>query len=87
MPLIDDGRPWSRASWPVLKGSTLTGLILGFLAGALSHLSGNTISVNGMELSGWFGVWSLTAALGIGGFLFGLVWALVLRALGEAAKR
>ncbi|WP_245581851.1 hypothetical protein [Phyllobacterium phragmitis] len=65
----------------------MTGIFLGFLTGVLSHLSGNTISANGMELSGWFGVWSLAAALGIAGFMFGLIWMLVFRALGEAARR
>nr|WP_247873755.1 MULTISPECIES: DUF4175 domain-containing protein [unclassified Brucella] len=53
----------------------------------MSHLGGNTISVNGVAILGWFGVWTLTLALGFGGFAFGLIWALVFRALGLAARR
>ncbi|EMG54433.1 hypothetical protein WYI_07097 [Ochrobactrum sp. CDB2] len=53
----------------------------------MSLLGGNTISVNGMAIAGWYGVWILTFALGLGGFLFGLIWALVFRALGMAARR
>ncbi|WP_081104465.1 hypothetical protein [Brucella anthropi] len=63
------------------------GLALGFAAGTLSVLGGNTISVNGMALTGWYGVWALTSALGAGGLVFGLIWALVFRALGLAARR
>ncbi|WP_059243782.1 hypothetical protein [Brucella vulpis] len=65
----------------------MSGLVLGFIAGTLSHLGGNTISVNGVAILGWFGVWTLTLALGFGGFAFGLIWALVFRALGLAARR
>ncbi|WP_113498474.1 hypothetical protein [Brucella sp. NBRC 12953] len=71
----------------MIKWCTTGGLALGFLAGSLSLLGGNTISVNGMAIAGWYGVWILTLALGLGGFLFGLIWALVFRALGMAARR
>ncbi|MFC0245652.1 hypothetical protein ACFOLL_03035 [Falsochrobactrum ovis] len=57
------------------------------MAGTLSLLAGNTISINGSALSGWLGVWSITFALGLGGFIFGLIWALVFRALGLATRR
>ncbi|MBA8822064.1 MULTISPECIES: hypothetical protein [unclassified Ochrobactrum] len=53
----------------------------------MSLLGGNTISVNGLALAGWYGVWTLTLALGVGGLVFGLIWALVFRALGMAARR
>ncbi|MCI1001880.1 hypothetical protein HWD97_17495 [Ochrobactrum sp. C6C9] len=53
----------------------------------MSLLGGNTISVKGMALLGWYGVWTLTLALGFGGLVFGLIWALVFRALGLAARR
>lgn len=86
MPLIENGRPWWRAAWPVVKWCTVGGLALGFAAGALSLLAGNTISVNGMAIAGWRGVWALTLALGVGGLVFGLIWALVFRALGLAAR-
>ncbi|PQZ29983.1 hypothetical protein CQZ93_07365 [Ochrobactrum vermis] len=62
-------------------------MVLGFAAGTLSVLGGNTISVNGMALVGWYGVWVLTLALGTAGLAFGLIWALVFRALGLAARR
>ncbi|MFC4625259.1 hypothetical protein ACFO1V_08495 [Daeguia caeni] len=65
----------------------MTGLALGFAAGTLSMLSGNTISVNGMPIAGWAGVWTLTLALGMGGFILGLIVALLVRALGLAARR
>lgn len=74
-------------AWPIVKWATVTGLALGFGAGALSVVSGNTISVNGTAISGWYGVWSLTIALGIGGFLFGLIGALLVRAVGIAAEK
>ncbi|MFK0685009.1 hypothetical protein SD208_11885 [Ochrobactrum sp. BD67] len=63
------------------------GLVLGFAAGTLSVLGGNTISVNGIALTGRYGVWALTLALGTAGLVFGLIWALVFRALGLAARR
>lgn len=84
--MIENGKAWRRLAWPVLKWATLSGLVLGFVAGTLSYVSGNTISVNGTAIAGWYGVWLLTFALGIGGFCFGLIWALVFRALGDAAK-
>lgn len=74
-------------AWPVLKWATVIGLALGFSVGTLSMLSGNIISINGIALSGWYGVWSLTLALGIGGFLFGLIGALLVRAVGIAAGK
>lgn len=87
MPLIKDGSPYRRAAITVLKYSTLIGLCLGFCASVLSFLSGNVISINGVALAGWYGVWSVTLALGLAGFFFGLIWALVFKAIGEAAKR
>ena len=71
----------------MIKWCTVIGLALGFFAGVLSHLNGNTISVNGTAFAGWYGVWTLTVALGIGGLVFGLIWALVFRALGLATRR
>lgn len=71
----------------MIKWSTVIGLVLGFIAGTLSLLGGNTISVNGNAIVGWYGVWGLTLALGFGGFVFGSIWALVFRALGHAARR
>ncbi|WP_439272865.1 hypothetical protein [Pseudochrobactrum sp. HB0163] len=65
----------------------MTGLVSGFGVSVLSFLSGNVISINGYALSGWYGVWIVTAALGLGGFFFGLIWALVLKAIGEASRR
>ncbi|MGH6763809.1 MAG: hypothetical protein ACRECW_19730 [Phyllobacterium sp.] len=64
----------------------MAGLGLGFTVGTLSHLSGNTISANGLALEGWYGVWLVTLACGLGGLLFGLCWMLVFRAIGEAAR-
>lgn len=87
MPLIKDGSPYRKVAITVLKYSTLIGLGLGFGASALSFLSGNVISINGVALTGWFGVWSVTLALGLAGFFFGLIWALVFKAIAEAAKR
>jgi len=71
----------------MIKWCTAGGLALGFAVGSLSLIGGNTISVNGMAIAGWYGVWTLTFALGFGGLLFGLIWALVFRALGIAARR
>lgn len=71
----------------MIKWSTVIGLALGFLTGCLSLLGGNTISVNGMAIAGWYGVWTLALALGFAGLVFGLIWALVFRALGLAARR
>lgn len=71
----------------MIKWCSVGGLALGFLAGALSLLGGNTMSINGRAISGWYGVWTLTFALGAGGLVFGLIWALVFRALGLAARR
>lgn len=86
MPLVKDGTPWLNAAWSILKWSTIGGLGLGFAVGTLSHLSGNTISANGLVFEGWYGVWLITLACGAGGFLFGLCWMLVFRAIGEAAR-
>jgi len=61
--------------------------VLGFAAGTLSVLGGNTISVNGMAMAGWYGAWVLALALGAAGLVFGLIWALVFRALGLATRR
>lgn len=85
--MIKNGHPWRVMAWPILKWSTVTGLVLGFSAGTLSMLSGNIISVNGVVLSGWYGVWSLSLALGLGGFFFGLIGALLVRAVGIAAEK
>ncbi|MGO1161388.1 hypothetical protein [Brucella pseudogrignonensis] len=71
----------------MIKWCTVGGLALGFMAGSLSLIGGNTISINGMAIAGWYGVWTLVFALGFGGLLFGLIWALVFRALGMAARR
>ncbi|PWL17842.1 hypothetical protein DKP76_08740 [Falsochrobactrum shanghaiense] len=71
----------------MIKWCTVGGLVLGFFTGTLSLLGGNTISVNGLALSGWQGVWMVTLALGIAGLAFGLIWALVFKALGQAARR
>lgn len=87
LPLIKDGSYFRKAGLTVLKYSTLIGLGLGFGVSVLSLLSGNVISINGVALAGWYGVWSVTLALGLAGFFFGLIWALVFKALGEAARR
>ncbi|ASV86634.1 putative membrane protein [Ochrobactrum quorumnocens] len=71
----------------MIKWCTAGGLALGFLAGSFSLIGGNTISINGMAIVGWYGVWTLTLALGFGGLIFGLIWALVFRAIGIAARR
>ncbi|PSH58178.1 hypothetical protein FY050_23030 [Phyllobacterium endophyticum] len=65
----------------------MIGLLLGFVPSALSLVSGNTISVSGTAISGWTGVWTVTLACGLGGFLFGAIWALVFRALAIASER
>jgi hypothetical protein len=84
---IKDSGAWISLSWLILKWSTLVGLLLGFVPAALSMASGNTISVNGVGIGGWTGVWVVTLACGLGGFLFGAVWALVLRAIAIASGR
>jgi hypothetical protein len=84
---IKDSRPWINLSWAILKWSTLIGLGLGFVPSALSLVSGNTISINGTAIGGWLGVWIVTFACGLGGFLFGAIWALVLRAIAIASGR
>ncbi|HWT62699.1 MAG TPA: hypothetical protein VN150_08960 [Ochrobactrum sp.] len=71
----------------MVKWCTAGGLALGFLAGSFSLIGGNTISINGMAIAGWYGVWTLTLALGFGGLIFGLIWALVFRAIGIATRR
>ncbi|MHC1549023.1 hypothetical protein [Phyllobacterium sp. K27] len=71
----------------ILKWSTLIGIVLGFVPAALSLVSGNTISINGMAIAGWTGVWVVTFACGLGGFLFGVIWALVFRAIAIASGR
>ena len=70
----------------MLKWCTVAFAGLGFVAGSLSLLGGNTISINGIAIIGWRGVWTLTLALGIAGFLFGLIWFLVLSAIGIASS-
>ena len=87
MPLITDGPAWHRRGWQTLKWATLAGLGIGFGVGVLSLLSGNTISVNGVAIAGWRGVWSVTLALALGGLGFGLIGYLVFSALGIAAGR
>lgn len=87
LPLIKDGTPFRKAALTVLKYSTLIGLGLGFGVSTLSFLAGNVISINGYALSGWYGVWIVTFALGLAGLGFGLIWTLVFKALGEAARR
>jgi len=84
---IKDSGPWINLSWAILKWSTLIGIGLGFVPSALSLVSGNTISINGTAMGGWFGVWIVTLACGLGGFLFGAIWALVLRAIAMASGR
>jgi hypothetical protein len=84
---IKDSKPWIRLSWAILKWSTLIGFGLGFAASALSLVSGNTISINGTAIGGWTGVWVVTFACGLGGFLFGAIWALVFRAIAIASGR
>ena len=87
MVTIKDSGPWINLSWAILKWSTLIGIGLGFVPSALSLVSGNTISINGTAIGGWFGVWIVTLACGLGGFLFGAIWALVLRAIAMASGR
>ncbi|MEI4480855.1 hypothetical protein V9K95_01020 [Phyllobacterium sp. CCNWLW183] len=65
----------------------MIGIVLGFVPAALSLVSGNTISVNGLAITGWTGVWMVTFAFGLGGFLFGAIWALVFRAIAMASGR
>jgi hypothetical protein len=79
--------PWRSRGWAMLKWCTVAFAALGFLVSVLSHLSGNTISINGLAIDGWRGVWAVTLALGLGGFLFGLVWFLVFRAVALASER
>jgi hypothetical protein len=84
---IKDSKPWISLSWLILKWSTVIGLLLGFVPATLSLVSGNTISINGIAIDGWTGVWIVTLACGLGGFLFGAIWALVLRAIAIASGR
>jgi hypothetical protein len=84
---IKDGKPWVALSWAVLKWSTIGGIVIGFVPSALSVASGNTISINGVALDGWYGVWVFTLAFGLGGLLFGAIWALVFRAIAIASER
>jgi hypothetical protein len=79
--------PWRTRGWSVLKWCTVVFAGLGFFVSALSVLTGNTISVNGSAIAGWYGVWSVTLALGIAGFAFGLIWFLVFRAIAIASER
>ncbi|MEC6999582.1 hypothetical protein VXQ18_06740 [Brucella abortus] len=60
----------------------------------MSHLGGNTISVNGVAILGWFGVWTLTLRARLGGFGFradlgsGVQWRLGwLRAMSSKCSR
>lgn len=82
-----DPAPWRARAWAVLKFCTLFFTGIGFVAGALSIAGGNTISMNGTAIEGWRGVWVLTFGLGLGGFLFGLIWFLLLSAIGIAAQQ
>jgi hypothetical protein len=77
---------WRNRAWAVLKFCTLFFTGLGFVAGALSIAGGNTISMNGTAIEGWPGVWVLTFGLGFGGFLFGLIWFLLFRAVATASE-
>ena len=70
----------------MLKGCTLVFTGTGFLIGVLSLFTGNTMSINGSVIEGWRGVWTVTLALGFAGFIFGLVWYLVFRAIGVASE-
>jgi hypothetical protein len=79
--------PWRARGWSMLKWCTVILAGLGFAVSALSALAGNTISVNGMAIAGWAGVWTVTLALGLAGFLFGLIWFLVFRAIAIASER
>jgi hypothetical protein len=79
--------PWRARGWAVLKACTVGFAGLGFLVSTLSTLTGNTISMNGSAIEGWSGVWAVTVALGVGGFMFGLIWFLVFRALAIASER
>jgi hypothetical protein len=85
--IIKDSGPWISFSWLILKWSTIIGILLGFVPAALSLVSGNTISINGNAIHGWAGVWIVTLACGLGGFLFGAIWALVFRAIALASGR
>lgn len=87
MVVIKDSKPWIGLSWAILKWSTIIGILLGFVPAALSLVSGNTISINGNAIDGWAGVWIVTLACGLGGFLFGAIWALVFRAIALASGR
>jgi hypothetical protein len=78
--------PWRARGWAVLKWCTVGFAGLGFLVSALSVLGGNTISINGLAIEGWRGVWAVTIALGVAGFMFGLIWFLVMRAIAVAAE-
>ena len=77
---------WRAKAWNALKYSTVFFAGLGFVAGSLSLLRGDTISINGSAIEGWRGVWTITFALGAAGVLFGLIGFLVLSAIGIAAR-
>jgi hypothetical protein len=79
-------KSWRGKAWAMLKFCTIAFAALGFVAGCLSMLGGNTMSINGTAMEGWRGVWILTFALGVVGFLFGLIWFLVLSAIGIASS-
>jgi hypothetical protein len=85
-PSTAGAKSWRAKAWGVLKFCTVAFAALGFVAGCLSLLGGNTMSINGAAIDGWRGVWTLTLALGLAGFLFGLIWFLVLSAIGIASS-
>ena len=87
MAITSDSAAWKKRGWTMLKWSTVGGLAVGFAISALSIGGGNTPSINGVAIGGWRGVWTVTAALGMAGFGFGLVGFLLFQALGIAAER
>ncbi|MEL6919952.1 MAG: hypothetical protein AAFO77_02855 [Pseudomonadota bacterium] len=81
-----DGSHWTSMGWKFMRGSVIAFAILAFLGSAAAIIGGGGMRFNGLLVTGWYGVWVVTAGGAAVGFLFGLIGLLIFKTLAMASK-
>ncbi|MEL6436253.1 MAG: hypothetical protein AAFP99_05600 [Pseudomonadota bacterium] len=81
-----DGSHWARMGWKFMRGSIIVFTILAFLGSSAAIIGGGGMRFNGTLVTGWWGVWAVTAGGAAVGFLFGLIGLLIFKTLATASK-
>ena len=81
----DSSTKWDAAGWKILKLSTILFSVLAFLASFAAMRNGG-VTLNGVLVEGWRGVWYTTGIAAIAGAIFGCIWLVLFKALSLASK-